>query len=194
VRPVVCLVTDRGRLPGGTIAALVDRVRAAAAAGIQLVQLRERDLEGRDLLELTRQAMDAVRGTATRVLVNDRFDVALVAPAHGVHLRAASFRPSRARAIAPPGFLIGQSVHSVDEASGMANEGADFLLFGNVFETPSKPGQPAAGLDALAAVVRSTPLPVLALGGVTTTRVPDVLATGAAGYAGISLFADGSSR
>jgi thiamine-phosphate pyrophosphorylase len=193
VRPIVCLITDRHRLPDSSFTSLLNQIHAAAAAGVQLVQLRERDLEGRDLLELTRQAMATVRGTATRVLVNDRLDVALTAPAHGVHLRGASFRPSRARSIAPAGFLIGRSVHSVDDAAATANERVDYVLFGNIFETASKPGQPGVGLDALRAAVRATSVPVLALGGITVARVPQVLETGAAGFAGISYHFAGPS-
>jgi thiamine-phosphate diphosphorylase len=190
VRPIACMVTDRIRIADPTLALLVAHVRIAAAAGVQLVQVRERDLDGRALFELARLAIDAVRGTAARILINDRLDVAIAAGAHGVHLRSTSFSPSRARAIVPPGFLIGQSVHSAADAA--AARGADYLLFGNVFETGSKPGKPAIGLDALADVVRATPVPVLAIGGVTAERVPEVLAAGAAGYAGISMFGDTS--
>src|SRR5687767_4541548 len=121
------MVTDRLRLADPNTAALVARVRTAAAAGVQLVQLRERDLDARALFELAQQMVDAVRGTAARVLVNDRLDVALAAGAHGVHLRNTSFSASRARAIVPPGFLIGQSVHSATDALARAR-GADYLL------------------------------------------------------------------
>ena len=191
MRPIACMVTDRLCLADPGAAALVARVRAAAVAGVQLVQLRERDLDARALFELAQQLVDAVRGTAARVLVNDRLDVALAAGAHGVHLRSTSFCASRVRANVPPGFLIGQSVHSAADAVTRAR-GADYLLFGNVFATGSKPGKPATGLDALADVVRVTPVPVLAIGGVTTDRVPQVVATGAAGYGGISMFGDAS--
>ena len=191
MEPIACLVTDRRRLADASIPGLVHQIRVAATAGVQLVQLRERDLDARALVELTRQAVDAVRGTMTRVIVNDRLDIALTVPAHGVHLRADSFAAARARSIAPLGFLIGRSIHSVDEARGARTAGADYLLFGNVFETSSKPGRPGAGLEALRAVADATPLPVLALGGVTRARVPALLAAGAAGFAAITLFADG---
>jgi thiamine-phosphate diphosphorylase len=188
------MITDRLRQTDGSVPRLVSNVRAAAASGVQLIQLREPDLDGRVLLDLAEQMVDAVRGTSARVLINDRLDVALAARAHGVHLRASSYLPSRVRAIAPAGFLIGQSVHSSAEASTMAGAGADYLLFGNVFETASKPGKPGVGLAALTEVIRATPLPVLALGGVTHERVPDLMATGAAGFAAISLFCDDRSR
>ena len=192
MRPIACMVTDRRCFSDGT-EALIASVRAAAAAGVQLVQLRERDLDGRALFELAQRLMNALRGTGTRLLVNDRLDVALAAGAHGVHLRASSIGPWRARTIAPPGFLIGQSVHSIGDAMTRA-PGADYLLFGNVFETGSKPGKPGAGLDELRQVVGATAVPVLAIGGVTADRVPDIVATGAAGYAGRSMFADASLR
>ena len=189
MRAIACLITDRLRWSDASGDALVSQARSAAAAGVQLIQLRERDLDGRALFDLAERVISAVRGTSARVLINDRLDVALAARAHGVHLRASSFLPSRARAVAPPGFLIGRSVHSADEA--MAAEGADYLVFGNVFDTPSKPGRPGVGLAALQDLTRSTRLPVLAVGGITRDRVPQLLAAGAAGFAAISLFGDG---
>jgi thiamine-phosphate pyrophosphorylase len=190
VRPIACLITDRHRLREPSVGALLEQVRAAAAAGVQLVQLREQDLEGRALFELTRLAVQAVGGTTTRVLVNDRLDVALAAGAHGVHLRGASSPPQRVRTAVPPGFLIGRSVHSAAEAAEPSNAAADYLVFGHVFATSSKPGTPGVGLDALAAVVEATARPVLALGGVSRERIPQILEAGAAGFAGISVFAD----
>jgi thiamine-phosphate diphosphorylase len=190
VRPIACLITDRLRRPDTSGDVLVSTVRAAATAGVQLIQLRERDLDGRALFDLAVRVIGAVSGTSARVLINDRLDVALAARAHGIHLRASSFLPSRVRAITPPGFLIGRSVHSADEAVTMAGEGADFLVFGNVFDTASKPGRPGVGLAALGELARVTPLPVLAVGGVTRERVPQLLAAGAAGFAAISLFGD----
>ena len=193
MRPVACMITDRQRLADPTPAGLVMNVRAAAASGIQLIQLRERDLDGRALFDLAGQVLGAVHGTGARVLINDRLDVALAAGAHGVHLRAASFRASRVRTIVPAGFLIGQSVHSAEEAAALG-DGADYLLFGNVFDTGSKPGKPGTGVAALAEVSGATALPVLGVGGVTLERVPQLIAAGAAGFAGISLFGDRSLR
>jgi thiamine-phosphate diphosphorylase len=131
----------------------------------------------------------AVRGTHTRILVNDRLDVAWAARAHGVHLRADSFSGARARAAAPAPFLVGRSVHSVAEAVAATRDGGlDYLIFGTVFDTVSKPGRPAAGLPALEAVARATPLPVLAIGGITRERVGDVVAAGGTGVAAIRMF------
>src|SRR5262245_20272498 len=133
------MITDRHRFAGDED--LVQRVAAAAQAGVDLVQVRERDMEARDLSRLVERCVAAVRGTRTRILVNDRLDVACAAGAHGVHLRGDSMPASRARALAPIGFLIGRSVHSVAEAvTACEGGGLDYLLFGAVFNTASKPG------------------------------------------------------
>jgi thiamine-phosphate pyrophosphorylase len=169
---------------------VVAQVAAAARSGVHLVQIRERDLEGRALLRLVRACVAAVERTPTRVLVNDRLDVAIAAGAHGVHLRGESIPAPRVRTMAPSPFVIGRSVHDPDEAQRVTNEGGlDYLVFGPVFETSSKPGREAAGLDALRSVVRRTTLPVLGVGGVTSERVTALTEAGAAGFAAISLFA-----
>jgi thiamine-phosphate diphosphorylase len=135
-----------------------------------------------------------VRGTRTRVLVNDRVDVALAAAAHGVHLRADSMPAPRIRRIAADSFLIGRSVHSIADVRRAEEEGGvDYLLFGTVFETASKPGVAAAGDAALREAVSATRLPVLAIGGVTPATLPRVAAAGAAGFAAIGLFAAGAA-
>jgi thiamine-phosphate pyrophosphorylase len=181
------MITDRQRLgEDGTIAAIA----AAAAAGVDLVQVRERDLDGRALVSLTRRALAGVRGTRTRVLVNERVDVALAAGAHGVHLRGDSLPAARVRAIAPRGFLVGRSIHSASDAVRVWRDGGvDLLVFAPVYPTSSKPGLEPAGLDRLRQAVTASPLPVLALGGITVERFGDVAATGAAGFAAIGLFA-----
>ena len=162
---------------------------AAARAGVHLVQIRERDLDGGPLTRLVSACVAAVRGTRTRILVNDRLDVALAAGAHGVHLRGDSFSASRVRSMAPAPFLVGRSVHSVEQALAAAGDGGlDYLIFGTVFESASKPGRAPTGLAALAAVSGATALPVLAIGGITPERIPDVMAAGASGAAGISMF------
>ena len=189
MKPIACLITDRRRLRTPTVDAVVRQVRHAAAAGVQLVQVRERDLEARSLFELARRLVDAVSGTATRIIVNDRLDVALAAGAHGVHLRSGSFAASRVRRVVPAGFLVGRSVHASDDISTAARA-ADYLVYGNVYETSSKPGLPAAGLLRLADVVQATSVPVLGLGGVSIERIPALLAAGAAGFAAISMFSE----
>ena len=185
------MVTDRLRLGGDREQALVERVGAAARAGVHLVQVRERDLAARPLTRLVERCVEAVRGTRARVLVNDRVDVALSAGAHGVHLRGDSMPAARARILAPPAFLIGRSVHAQDEALRAEDGGGlDYLLFGTVFATASKPGAAATGLDALARVAAATRLPVIAIGGMSAHTIHAVGGTGAAGFAAIGLFAD----
>jgi thiamine-phosphate diphosphorylase len=190
---VICLVTDRRRFahePGE----LVRLVRAAGSTGVHLVQVRERDLGTRELLHLVERCVEAVRGTSTRVLVNDRVDVALAAGAHGVHLPADGAPPSRVRRMVPPGFIVGRSVHDPREAAQVAAEGGvDYLIFGTVFPTTSKPDVIAAGMSALRAAVYAAPAPVLAIGGVTIERFADIAGTGAAGFAAIGLFCEPGS-
>jgi thiamine-phosphate pyrophosphorylase len=190
-----CLVTDRRRLCGEhapiVVArrALVALVERACADGVDFVQVRERDLEARDLAALVADVVAAARGSRTRVLVNDRVDVALACGADGVHLRADSMPVPAVRRLAPPPFLVGRSIHSADEARLAV--GADYVIAGTVFPTASKPdAHPVLGVAGLAAIVRETAVPVLAIGGITADRVPDVLAAGAAGYAAIGLFID----
>jgi thiamine-phosphate diphosphorylase len=192
VTPVVCMITDRRRFGDDSESMVVQRVAIAADAGVHLVQVRERDLEARPLVALVSRCVDAVRGSRTRILVNDRLDVALAAGAHGVHLRGDSMPAPRARSLSPAGFLIGRSVHSLDEARTVAAAGdVDYLLFGAVFSTASKPGQAPAGVHALAAVAAAVAVPVLAVGGVTDATGQELAGSGSAGFAAIGLFADG---
>ena len=189
--PVICMVTARHRSSPESDRALVDRIDAAARAGVHLVQIRQPDFEGGVLTQLATAAVLAVRGTRARVLVNDRLDVALAAGAHGVHLRGDSMPAARVRAIAPPAFIIGRSVHSPEEAEEAARGGGlDYLIFGTVFSTPSKPGVLSAGAGPLAAVCASVSLPVLAIGGMVPERLGAVAESGAAGFAAIGLFAE----
>jgi thiamine-phosphate pyrophosphorylase len=179
----LCLVTDRRRRPAG------DQLRAAVAAGIDLLQIRERDLESSALARLVHESVELANGTASRIVVNDRLDVALAAGAHGVHLRHDSIPAGRARSMTARGFLIGQSVHDVGEAKFAARH-ADYLIAGTVFPTGSKPShQRLLGLAGLASIVEAAGVPVLAIGGITPERIKDVRSTGASGIAAISLFA-----
>jgi thiamine-phosphate pyrophosphorylase len=120
------------------------------------------------------------------VLLNDRTDVALACGAAGVHLRGNSVSPARIRSIAPPGFMIGVSCHSVDEVRRADDEGASFAVLAPIFATPGK--GPALGIGPLREAARVARIPVLALGGITEARVQECMAAGAAGIAGISLF------
>lgn len=187
-RPVVCVVTDGA----GSAASLVNFAAGASAAGVDFFQIRERQMTDADLLALAHRAVTSVRGTATAVLVNDRLDVARAARADGVHLRADSAPAARVRDCAPAGFVIGRSVHSADEASAAeAGGGLDYLIFGTVFPSESKPGgHVAAGVEELQRACAAVRLPVLAVGGISIDRVPEVVAAGAAGIAAIGLFRD----
>lgn len=198
MRPAICLITpplirltpDTTYVPSDSSRTdLVNRVGAAARAGVHLIQVRQPGVEGRPLVELAAAVVAAVRGTRTRVLVNDRLDVALAAGVHGVHLRGESMPAARVRAAAPPGFLIGRSVHAAEEARTVSADGAlDYLIYGTVFATGSKPGVAAAGTAELAAVCAAAPVPVLAIGGITVERLGEVAAAGADGFAAIGLF------
>ena len=182
-------VTDRRRF-GLTVDGLVERVTLAARQGVDVIQVRERDLPDRDLAALVRRIVDAAAGTAARVVVNDRADVAIAAGAGGVHLRADSAAASRIRTIVPPSFLIGRSVHTIAEAdAASADGGCDYLLFGTVYPSMGKPdGHPIAGLPGLEAICRRSPLPVIAIGGVDRSRVAAIRDAGAAGFAAVGLF------
>jgi len=182
------LVTDRRRF-GLDAAELLRRV-AAGSARVDVIQVRERDLDDRALVRLVRDMLDAVRGAGTRVLVNDRVDVAIAAGAGGVHLRADSAAASRVRAIAPPAFMIGRSVHSIAEVDEAVRDGGcDYLLFGTVFPSAGKyEGHAVAGIDALAAVCRRSPVPIVAIGGMNEERAREAAAAGAAGVAGVGMF------
>jgi thiamine-phosphate pyrophosphorylase len=182
--PILCLVTAGTSTPDLCI------LRDAARAGVDLIQIREPGLGDRSLVVLVRAVMDAVSGTAARVVVNDRLDVALAAGAAGVHLRGDSMAASDARRLAGSSFLVGRSIHSVSDAVGAERSGGcDYLLFGTVFESATKPpGHPVAGLAALARVCGAVSLPVLAIGGVTVANAGAAVAAGAAGVAAIGLF------
>jgi thiamine-phosphate pyrophosphorylase len=191
-RPIICLVTDRRRLPEPSEDALVALVADASRAGVTLVQVREHDLPDARLLRLCRRVVEAARPAA--VVVNDRTDVALAAGADGVHLRGDSVPAARLRSMTPPGFLIGRSVHSLDEAQREA-AAVDYFVMGTIYPTPSKPpGAPVAGVEALGRICRAVPLPVLAIGGVSTDNVANVAAAGAAGIAAIGLFSSVPAR
>ena len=194
--PVICLVTDRRVLadavPGEDDAALerlLEIVGHCADAGIDLVQIRETRLSDHRLVELVRRAVERVRGTRARVLVNDRADVAVAAGAHGVHLKDDGRSAARVRALGPPRWIIGRSVHGLDGAlRADRSDPVDYLLAGTVFATPSKPGRAPLGLEALHAIAGAVACPVLAIGGVGVAEAGVLASTGAAGLAGIRLF------
>lgn len=182
-------VTDRRRF-GLSVDELVVRAVGAARAGVDVIQVRERDLTDRELAALVRELCRATAGTATRITVNDRADIAIVAGAAGVHLRWDSAPAARVRDVAPAGFLIGRSVHSLAEVdAAIAGGGCDYLLFGTVFPSEGKPdGHPVAGLELLGQACARSPVPILAIGGINAHRAAAVRDAGAAGFAAIGLF------
>ena len=187
-------MTDGRRLAGAAAdaAAICRSVREQAtlaiAAGIDVIQVREPELAARDLFALANAIVALTRESATRVIINDRLDVALASGAHGVHLRSSSPLPHEIRPRVPGGFLIGRSVHDVQAARMAA--GADYLIAGTVWPTASKPPDHGTiGVGGFGEIVRAAaPIPVLAIGGVTLERAPLAVAQGAAGIAAIGLF------
>lgn len=194
-KPILYLITrgatTEATTPGSPeCTQILNQVAAAVAAGIDLIQIREKQLTARVLFELVSEAGKITRSAKTRLLVNDRADIAADAGADGVHLTTQSLDAGTIRKTFGEKFLIGASTHSLAEASAAQTQGADFVVFGPVFQTESKLqfGSPR-GLDELAQVVRALAgLPVLALGGVSMINAADCLAAGARGIAGISLF------
>jgi len=205
--PILCYVTDRSSF---TVAgekncaeALLQKMEAAAAAGVDWIQLREKDLSGKECAALTREALRRVAqassntSRAPRVLVNDRLDVALTERAGGVHLGENSLPVEDARrviaAAQPPlqNFLVGVSCHSLEAVQHAARAGADYVFFGPVFATPSKAvfGQPQ-GLARLAQACHAVEIPVIAIGGITVENAAQCFGSGAAGIAAIRLFQD----
>jgi thiamine-phosphate pyrophosphorylase len=164
---------------------LIERIQWLAEAGVDLVQIRERDLPDRELRDLVADAVEAVRGTPARVVVNDRFDVAVAAGAAGVHLREDSVPVERVRQAVPPGFLIGRSIH--DPARARALSRCDYLIFGTVFPSAGKPvGHQVAGLAGLRDACAASTVPILAIGGIDLHNAADVAGTGAAGIAAMA--------
>lgn len=191
---MLCLVTDRRRLgraagarAGDWNDLLQQQVGAAAKAGIDVIQVREPDLEAGALTDLVRALVRITTGTTAKVLVNDRVDVALAACASGVHLKERSFLPAAVRQVAPPGFVIGCSVHT--PAAAIARKAADFLIAGTVLPTASKPSVEYLGKEGLRAIVEvAAEQPVLGIGGLDVPSIPLLAASCAAGMAAVGAF------
>jgi thiamine-phosphate pyrophosphorylase len=169
-------------------------IQAAAKANVDLIQIREKDLSARALSELVECAVEAVAPYATRVLVNDRFDVALACGAHGVHLTTQSLPPAVVRREVGDRLLIGVSTHSLEEVKRAEDGQADFVVCGPVFETPSKrPYGSPLGLETFAQIIKQVSIPVLGIGGIDLTNFRRVLDAGASGIAAIRLFIESPS-
>jgi thiamine-phosphate pyrophosphorylase len=182
-------ITDRRQIKSRTLDTCIT---GAIAAGVDWVQIREKDLPARHLLALTEAALASARQQGrTRVMVNDRLDVALAAQADGVHLGTRSMPAGLVRRLAPREFVVGVSCHSLEEALAAQAAGADYILLGPIFATPSKlPYGPPLGLAKLREVTLQVSIPVFALGGITIDRVAVCRQNGAAGIAAIRLFQD----
>jgi thiamine-phosphate pyrophosphorylase len=175
------VVTDRHEAAGRD---LEEIVAAAAQGGAGAIQLREKDLSARDLYALGTRLQAALSPYGVPLLINDRLDVALALDAAGVHLAGHSLPTAVARRVLGAGKLLGVSTHSVEEARRAAEDGADFIVFGPVFTTPSKVAYgPPQGLQLLTTVVRAVRIPVLAIGGIDHTNLPQVVQAGAYGVA-----------
>jgi len=191
--PAICVVTRaRGGANSPERAALLQRLGAAARAGASMVQIRERQFDDRQLIAFVGEVIDAVVPSGAAVIVNERTDLALVAGASGVHLKGDGPSVEDVRRIVPTGFIIGRSIHDAAQALQASVSGScDYLLFGTVFRSSSKPPDHlTAGIDGLEQVCRQVHIPVLAIGGLSVERARAVAEAGAAGIAAISLFAD----
>lgn len=189
---ILHLVTASHRLysgadPAASRACLLRQVYEAIAAGVDVIQIRERTADARALADLVLDGVALARGSSTRIIVNERLDVALACGAGGVHLRSDSLPAAAVRRVAPEGFLIGRSVHAPADAASAGP--VDYLVAGTVWPSASKPDATGLlGVEGLAAIVRASAVPVVAIGGVTLQRLPLVAASGAVGVAGIGLF------
>ncbi len=194
-KPILYLITRGATIESTTPESeefrnILQQASAAVAAGIQLIQIREKRLTARVLFELTTAVTAIVRGSATRVLVNDRADIAASAGADGVHLTTRSMAPDIVRKTFGANFLIGVSTHSLTESRTACREGADFAVFGPIFPSPSKVeyGPPLGTGQLIEAARELAPFPLLALGGISIDNVNRCLSAGASGIAGITLF------
>lgn len=179
--PRLYVVTDRQQTAGRPLEKVV---AAAAQGGAGMIQLREKDITARELYDLGARLQDLLTPRGIPLLINDRLDVAQALDAAGVHLAGHSLAPVDARRVLGPNKLIGVSTHSLDRARQAMCEGVDFIVFGPVFDTPSKRQYgPPQGLQHLAEVVANVTCPVIAIGGIDANNLPQVLQTGAHGVA-----------
>lgn len=155
-------------------------LRVTEAAPVA-VHVRTPELSAREMLAVARELRQRLPANAT-LIVNDRVDIAVLASAHGIQLGERSFGVNAARCLAGK-RLIGRSIHDLDQAVQAQGDGADFILAGNVFETPSKPGMDGRGTGWLEQIARGVSIPVIALGGITIARIREVLTAGAWGVA-----------
>lgn len=180
--PRLHLISDRSICPLDPFPVVA---RHAVNAGFDAVHLREKALPGQMLLEAARQLRRTI-GDDACILINERLDVALICGADGVQVGEQGVSPLDIRAVCGDTILIGRSVHDETGAERAAIERADFVIAGNVYPSRSKPGWPGRGLEFITRVMEAGGLPVIAIGGITPTRVPEVIQAGAHGVAVIS--------
>ena len=177
-------MTDRHQTGSRDLFAVVGQ---ALQAGVRAVQLREKDLATRDMYDLAGKLLAMTREAGAALLINDRVDVAMALAADGVHLTRRSLPPGEARSLLGPEKLIGISCHSLAEVREAEDGGVDFVVLGPIFETPSKA---RFGPPLTTAILRqaraATSLPILAIGGINSMRIPEVMAAGADGVSAIS--------
>ena len=195
--PIIYSITSGTATPQTTpddpqFSAILRLAHAAVDTEVSLFQIREKSLHARVLFDLVARAAEITRGTNTRLIVNDRSDVARAAGADGVHLTTHSLPAEVVRSICGDEFVIGVSTHSIDEARVARDAGADFVVFGPVFETESKRGYgEPQGLDKLAEVAHALDeFPVVAIGGITLDNINECFHAGASGVAAIRLLND----
>lgn len=185
------LVTDRHRTAGRPLVPLVEQ---AVDGGLRAVQVRERDLATPDLLDLSRSLCASVRARGGLVLINDRIDLVLALGADGAHVRSDSLPVAVARRLLGSDRLLGASAHSADDVMRAESEGADFVVLGPIYETPSKRAYgPPIGLRPLEEAGRRSRMPVFAIGGITPARVAEVRRAGAYGVAVVSAILSAAS-
>lgn len=176
--PTLMLVTDRK--VAGSDDALVAKVRAAVAGGVNVVQVRAKELSPPEHVALARRIREAIDGRAL-LIVNAGAEVAEAVSADGIH-----FPEDDAATEAPAGLLIGRSVHSVDAARHAEEQGADYIIAGPIFSTPTHPDAPGATERLIAEIALAVSIPIIAIGGIDASRVPAVIAAGASGVAVVS--------
>jgi thiamine-phosphate pyrophosphorylase len=180
-RPIICLITDRTLV---TDCPLEELVAAAVAGGVNMVQLREKDLPPDELLDLTLRIRDVI-GSDARLLVNGSLDVAIDAVADGVHLPSDGIATAMARMACGGRLLVGRSAHNVAEVTAAASTGADYVELGTIFPSRSHPDGEVQGLAPLA-IAACFGVPILAVGGIDAVNAEAVMAAGASGVAVIS--------
>ncbi|MCB0359894.1 MAG: thiamine phosphate synthase [Bdellovibrionales bacterium] len=167
----------------------MDRARQLISGECSLLQLRAKEIADRLFLDFCRQVVELARrpgAQKTRIIINDRMDLALLSGADGVHLGQDDLHPAAVRSLLGTSAIIGFSTHSVEQALSAPRE-ADYLGFGPVFQSPTKQGHAeVTGLEQLRAVCSACTRPIVAIGGITASRAPDVFAAGACSVAMIS--------